>query len=127
MTMTPAGERIDKFLWTVRLYKSRSTASEACRKGRVIMAGHPVKPSHIITEGSTVIIRKPPVTYTYLVTRLPKSRVGAKLVSEYLQDLTPAEEKNRIIPDSKLFFGHRPRGSGRPTKRERRDIEEFLE
>jgi ribosome-associated heat shock protein Hsp15 len=125
--MTTAEERIDKFLWTVRLYKSRSSASEACRKGRVIMAGNPVKPSHTVTPGSTIIIRKPPVTYTYLVTGLPHNRVGAKLVGDFIRDLTPTEERERISPDSKLFSGHRPRGSGRPTKRERRDLEDFME
>ncbi|MCK7539314.1 MAG: hypothetical protein MZV63_54595 [Marinilabiliales bacterium] len=60
------------------------------------MAGQPVKPAHMVTEGTTILVRKPPVTYTYLVTALPKSRVGAKLVSEYITDLTPEEEKNKI-------------------------------
>ena len=121
------GERIDKFLWSVRLYKSRSIATEECRKGRVTVAGQPVKPSHMVNEGTTILVRKPPVTYTYLVIALPSSRVGAKLVSDYISDLTPEEEKNRIKPESGKFFGYRPHGTGRPTKRERRDIENFLE
>jgi ribosome-associated heat shock protein Hsp15 len=126
--MTPQkGERIDKFLWSVRLYKSRSAATEACRKGRITVAGQPVKPAHVVSEGTTILVRKPPVTYTYLVTALPANRVGAKLVSDYISDLTPEEEKNRIKPESGQFFGHRPHGTGRPTKRERRDIENFLE
>jgi len=124
---TPKGERIDKFLWSVRLYKSRSAATEACRKGRITLAGQPVKPAHLVSEGTMILVRKPPVTYTYLVTALPSGRVGAKLVSNYISDLTPEEEKNRIKPESGKFFGFRPHGTGRPTKRERRDIESFLE
>jgi ribosome-associated heat shock protein Hsp15 len=81
----------------------------------------------MVSEGTTILVRKPPVTYTYLITALPSGRVGAKLVSEYISDLTPEEEKNRIKPESGKFFGYRPHGTGRPTKRERRDIENFLE
>jgi len=119
--------RIDKYLWAVRLFKSRSAASEACKKGRVTMAGHPVKPSHDISVGEMITVRKPPVTYTYRVTGIPDNRLGAKLVTNYLLDLTPDDEKNKVKPDSGMFFGYRPRGTGRPTKRERRDIEDFLE
>jgi ribosome-associated heat shock protein Hsp15 len=123
----PKGERIDKFLWSVRLYKSRSAATEECRKGRITVVGQPVKPAHLVSEGTIILVRKPPVTYTYLVTALPSGRVGAKLVSDYISDLTPEEEKSRIKPESGKFFGYRPHGTGRPTKRERRDIETFLE
>ena len=119
-------ERTDKFLWFVRLFKSRSTATEECRRGRVMVAGHAVKPAHMVSVGDTLIIRKPPVTYTYKIISLPKSRVGAKLVSDYITDLTPAEEKDRLTA-GKTISGYRPRGSGRPTKRERRELEDFLE
>jgi len=119
-------ERIDKFLWFVRLFKSRSTATEECRKGRVIVAGQPVKPAYMISEGTTLLIRKPPVTYTYKVKDLPKSRINAKLVSDFIIDMTPDDEKKKLVA-GKTAFGYRPRGSGRPTKRERRDIEGFLE
>lgn len=125
--MTLTAERIDKFLWTVRLFKSRSEATEACRKGKVLMNGLPVKPAHMISSGATVMVRKPPVTYTYQVKGLPPGRVSAKLVAEFILNITPEEEMNRINPNSKMFFGYRPRGTGRPTKRERRDIENFLE
>jgi ribosome-associated heat shock protein Hsp15 len=81
----------------------------------------------MVLEGTTILVKKPPVTYTYLIKALPSGRVGAKLVSEYITDLTPEDEKNRIKPESGKFFGFRPRGTGRPTKRERRDIENFLE
>jgi len=122
---TQKQERIDKFLWCVRLFKSRSAATEECRRGRVTVAGQPVKPAHMVTPGTTILVRKPPVTYTYLVTDLPNSRVGAKLVAEYISDLTPDEEKSKIIT-GKTVSGYRPRGSGRPTKRERRDLEDFI-
>ncbi|MCU0378853.1 MAG: RNA-binding S4 domain-containing protein, partial [Bacteroidales bacterium] len=71
--------------------------------------------------------RKPPVTFTYQVKNLPPGRVAAKLVSEYILNITPEEEMNKINPQSKMFFGYRPRGTGRPTKRERRDMEDFLQ
>ncbi len=119
------GERIDKFLWFVRIFKSRSAATEACRIGRVTIDGQPVKPAHIITPGTTVAVRKPPVTYTWLVTDLPNNRVGAMLVAGFISDLTPEEEKNKLAA-SKTASGYRPRGSGRPTKRERRDLEDFI-
>lgn len=120
------GERIDKFLWCVRLYKSRSIATEECRKGRIMVGGHPVKPAFLITEGATLIVRKPPVTYTYTVTALPKGRVGAPLVSIYITDLTPDEEKAKLQM-GKMVNGFRPRGLGRPTKRDRRELEDFLD
>jgi ribosome-associated heat shock protein Hsp15 len=120
------GERIDKFLWSVRLFKSRSAATEACRKGRVSESGVTVKPSHAVSEGSTLTVRKPPAAYTYLVTAIPPGRVGAKLVHQYISDLTPEEEKKKVTA-SRLSFGYRPRGSGRPTKRERRELDDFLE
>jgi ribosome-associated heat shock protein Hsp15 len=123
---TQTGERIDKYLWSVRLYKSRSAATDACRMGRVIIADVPVKAAHQVSPGTIITIRKPPVTYTYLVTGLPHNRVGAKLVNEYLKDLTPEDEKNKIIPGRAVINGYRPRGSGRPTKKERREIENFL-
>lgn len=121
---TQQGERIDKFLWSVRIFKSRSAATEECRRGRVTVGGQPVKAAHLVTPGMTILVRKPPVTYTYLVTGLPKSRVGAKLVPDYISDMTPEEEKDKITA-ARTVSGYRPRGTGRPTKRERRDLEDF--
>lgn len=120
------GERIDKFLWCVRLYKSRSIATEECKKGRIMAGGHPVKPAFLISEGATLTVRKPPVTYTYSVIALPKGRVGAPLVSTYITDLTPEDEKAKLEV-GKMVNGFRPRGLGRPTKRDRRELEDFLE
>ena len=118
-------ERIDKFLWSVRLYKSRSIATEECRKGRILVEGLPVKPSHLISPGATLTVRKPPVTWTYAVKGLPVSRIGAPLVINYITDVTPQEEKDKLVA-GKAVNGLRPRGSGRPTKRERRELEDFM-
>jgi len=120
------GERIDKFLWCVRLYKSRSIATEECKKGRIIVGGHPVKAASLIAPGATLTVRKPPVTYTYAVTAIPKGRVGAPLVGNYITDLTPEEEKAKLVT-GRMVNGFRPRGLGRPTKRDRRELEDFLE
>lgn len=83
------GTRIDKFLWSVRLYKSRSMAAEACRNGRISVNDQPVKSSRSVTPGDIIIARKMPVVYTYRVLAIPSSRVGAPKVSEYLENLTP--------------------------------------
>jgi ribosome-associated heat shock protein Hsp15 len=120
------GERIDKFLWHVRVYKSRSIATEECRKGRVMIGGQPLKPAQIVSTGAVITVRKPPVTYTYTITDIPRGRVGAPLVASFITDLTPQEEKDKLVT-GKMANGIRPRGSGRPTKRERRELEDFLE
>ena len=119
--------RIDKFLWAVRVFKSRSAASEACKKGKIIIGETAVKPSRNISVGEKIIVKKPPVTYTYIVVQPIENRVGAKLVSEFVTDITPEEEKAKINPGATTINGFRPRGAGRPTKRERRDIEDFFD
>ncbi len=124
--MAQKGERIDKFLWHVRIFRSRSAATEACRIGRIAVDGQTVKASHPVSEGATVIVRKPPVTYSYRIIALPIARVGAKLVPEFISDLTPQDEKEKLL-QQKVVSGYRPRGTGRPTKRERRDLEDFLD
>jgi len=119
--------RVDKFLWAVRVFKSRSAASEACKKGKVIIGDIAVKPSRNINAGEKIIVKKPPVNYTYIVVQPIENRVGAKLVSEFVTDITPEEEKAKINPGANTINGFRPRGAGRPTKRERRDIEDFFD
>ncbi len=126
MTAGKPEERIDKFLWCVRLFKTRSIAIEECKKGRVTVAGQQVKPAFPVSPGMTISVRKPPVTYTYTVMGLPASRVGAPLVINYITDITPPEEKDKLLA-GKMADGFRPRGSGRPTKRERRELDDFLE
>ncbi len=117
--------RIDKYLWAVRLYKTRSIATEACRAGRVKMNGVPVKPSHEIKEGEIFELNIEQMHRTVQVKALLGNRVGAKLVENYLTDLTPVEEYERIQMARQYSFEQRDRGAGRPTKRDRREIEDF--
>ena len=118
--------RIDKWLWAVRLYKTRSMATDACKKGQVTMNGVNMKPSKTIKEGDVVSVRKPPVTYTFRVVKAIENRVGAKLVPEMLENITPKEQYD-ILEMSKISgFANRIRSTGRPTKKERRDLDEFL-
>jgi ribosome-associated heat shock protein Hsp15 len=122
--MSEESTRIDKWLWAVRIYKTRSQASEACKKGRVIVNGIQVKPSRIIKAGETVFIRKPPIVYTYKVKGLLQRRQSAKVAREYYEDLTSVEELNKLKINEKLFFS-RAKGSGRPTKKERRILDKL--
>ena len=117
--------RIDKYLWAVRLYKTRSIATDACRSGRVKLNGLPVKPSHVISVGEIYELNIEQTHRTVQVKELLANRVGAKLVENYLTDLTPPEEYERIQMARQYGFEHRDRGAGRPTKRDRREIEEF--
>ena len=117
--------RIDKYLWAVRLYKTRSIATDACRSGRVKLNGLPVKPSHEISVGEIYELNIEQTHRTVQVKELLANRIGAKLVENYLTDLTPPEEYERIQMARQYGFEHRDRGAGRPTKRDRREIEEF--
>jgi ribosome-associated heat shock protein Hsp15 len=114
--------RIDKFLWSVRVYHTRSIATEECKKGRVTIGGIAVKPSRAVKAGEVILIRKNPVTYSYRVIELLGKRVGAKLVPLYMEDLTPAEELNKLDVTQGGALYMRDRGAGRPTKKDRRDI-----
>ena len=110
----------------MRLYKTRSMATDACKKGQVTMNGTTMKPSKTIKEGDVVSVRKPPITYTFRVLKPIENRVGAKLVPEMLENITPKEQYD-ILEMSKISgFANRMRGTGRPTKKERRDLDEFL-
>jgi ribosome-associated heat shock protein Hsp15 len=119
--------RVDKFLWASRIFKTRSIASEECRKGRIIIDDHPVKPSRIISAGEIITIRKPPVTYTYRVIHPAGNRVSAKLAGTLIEDLTPDEEKIKLDIRQPSPGIYRPRGTGRPTKKERRLIDRLQE
>lgn len=115
--------RIDKFLWSVRIYKTRSLASDECRKGRIIIGDVQVKPSRIVTKNELITVKKPPVAYLYKIIEPIENRVSAKLVPNYIEDLTPGEEKAKL--DMKQAGGviYRDKGTGRPTKKERREID----
>ncbi len=119
--------RIDKYLWCVRYYKTRNQAAEACKKGQVRLNDSIAKPGKEIYIGDEIVVRKSQVNFHLKILDVPKSRLGAKLVDIYRQDTTPAEEletKNLL----KLAKDHyRKKGLGRPTKKDRRDIEDFTD
>jgi ribosome-associated heat shock protein Hsp15 len=115
--------RIDKYLWSVRLYKTRSIASDECRKGRILINNIQVKPSRSITKGEIIIVKKPPVNYTFRVIEPIENRVSAKLVSSFLEDITPEEEKLKLDYRNSGGTFYRDKGTGRPTKKERRLID----
>ncbi len=115
--------RIDKWLWAVRLFKTRSLASEACRSGKVKMLGLAVKPSREVKIGEIITVSLPPIVKTVRVLVVSGNRVAAKLVPGLMEDLTPPEEYEKLRRKSELDFEFRQRGIGRPTKRERREIE----
>lgn len=119
--------RLDKWLWAVRLFKTRTIAIEACKKGRISIKGVPVKASRMIKVGDVVEVRKPPVTYSFEVLQLSERRMGAKLVPEYMKNVTPPSQLE-ILELSRLSgYEGRARGTGRPTKKDRRDLEQFNE
>ncbi len=119
--------RIDKWLWAMRIFKTRTIATEACKKGRVLMGGVAVKPSRTIKVGDTISVRKPPVTYSFLVKALAQNRLGAKLVPEYMENITPKSELDLLDVVRISGFIDRRKGLGRPTKREGRELAEFTE
>lgn len=127
--MNQTGEvRIDKYLWAVRLFKTRSTATDACRNGRVSIEGQPVKPSRSVARGDLIELRRMPVVFTFRVREITANRLPAKLVPDYLEDITPDEERNKLVAARMSgAFGRRDRGAGRPTKRERRDIDNLYD
>ena len=106
--------RFDKWLWAVRIYKTRSMASAACRKGRVIIDNLPVKPSGNVSLDKIINVKKPPVIFTYRIKNIPLKRLSAKLAKECFDDLTPQEEFNKLKVKELPEFGYRKRGEGRP-------------
>jgi ribosome-associated heat shock protein Hsp15 len=117
--------RIDKFLWSVRLYKTRSIASDECRKGRIIIDNVQVKPSRSVSNNEIITVKKPPVIYTYRIVEPIENRVSAKLVDQFIEDLTPPEEKAKLDIRQAAGMVFRDKGTGRPTKKERRLIDKL--
>lgn len=115
--------RIDKYLWSIRVYKTRSEATDACKGGKIRLNGGDVKPSKTVKVGDVLVARKGPVTYTYRVLQLIDKRQGAKLVPIYAENLTPQEELDKLRAPVETFFLKRDRGTGRPTKKDRRQME----
>jgi ribosome-associated heat shock protein Hsp15 len=119
--------RADKYLWAIRYYKSRNAASKACRKGYVQLGGQNAKPSREVYVSDKISIRRQQLTVEIYVLDIPKTRVGAKLVSQYYKDITPQEAldlKNAANENQRMS---RVKGMGRPSKKDRRDIEDFLD
>ncbi|WP_273299787.1 RNA-binding S4 domain-containing protein [Zunongwangia profunda] len=121
--------RVDKFLWSVRYFKTRSIATNACKQGKVKMNGSNMKPSKEVFPGDRLLVRKNQIDYQLEVLDLPPSRVGAKLVTIYIQDHTPKEAFEKLdlllLKYSKEYY--RKKGTGRPTKKDRRDIEDWFD
>ena len=115
--------RIDKYLWSIRVFKTRSEATDACKGGKIRVNGADTKPSKMVKVGDTIVARKGAVTYTYKVLDLIDKRQGAKLVPNYAENLTPPEELAKLRAPIETFFLKRDRGAGRPTKKDRRQME----
>jgi ribosome-associated heat shock protein Hsp15 len=115
--------RIDKYLWSIRVFKTRSEATDACKGGEIRVNGSDIKPSKAVKVGDTIVARKGAVVYTYKVLQLIDKRQGAKLVPLYAENQTPQEELDKLRAPVETFFLKRDRGSGRPTKKDRRQME----
>ena len=118
--------RIDKWMWAARIFKTRTIAAEACKKGRISINGSQVKPARMVKPGDVVQVRKPPVTYSFKVLQAIEKRVGAKLVPEIMENVTTPDQYELLEMSKISGFVDRARGTGRPTKKERRDMDEFF-
>lgn len=119
--------RIDKWLWAARIFKTRSIASDACKNGRVTIGGVNVKPSRTVKVGDVVSVKKAPVTYSFKVLKTIEQRVGAKLVPEIYENVTDPKQYELLEMSRISGFVDRARGTGRPTKKERRALDAFAE
>lgn len=117
--------RIDKWLWAVRIFKTRTIAAEACKKGRISINGTQVKPSRMIKPGEVIQVKKPPITYSFKVLQTIEKRVGAKLVQEMLENVTTPDQYELLEMNKISGFVDRAKGTGRPTKKERRSLDKF--
>ena len=125
--MAEISVRLDKWLWAVRIYKTRSDAADGCRNNKVLVNGAYSKPSREVKPGDTITVKKMPVVYTYKVIAPVSSRQPAKNVAEYVENITPQEELGKLTVPRLTVFVQRDRGTGRPTKRERREIDGLME
>ncbi len=119
--------RIDKWLWAVRIYKTRSVATEECRKGHVSIGNLPVKPSRSVHIGEIVKVRKSPIVRSFKVLGLAEKRMSAKLTEDFLEDVTPPEELELQEMQRNMRWITRDKGTGRPTKKDRRELDEFFD
>ncbi|MBQ0123637.1 MAG: RNA-binding S4 domain-containing protein [Bacteroidales bacterium] len=119
--------RIDKYLWSIRVYKTRTDATDACKGNKISVGGQSIKPSREVKCGDIIEVRKGAVTFTYKVLDLLEKRVGAKEVEKYAQNLTPQSEIDKMHAPVESFFIKRDRGTGRPTKKERREMDSLYD
>ncbi|MDR2853927.1 MAG: RNA-binding S4 domain-containing protein [Prevotellaceae bacterium] len=119
--------RIDKWLWAMRLFKTRALAAEACKKGRILVKESAAKPSRTLRVGDVVCVRRNPVVYSFQVLALTEHRLNAKLVPDYMKNVTTPEQLELAELGKIAAAAGRARGTGRPTKKERRDLDEFFE
>ena len=119
--------RLDKWLWAARIFKTRTIAADACKNGRITIGGVKQKASKMIKEGDVIEVRKPPITYAFKVLKAIQNRVGAKLVPEVLENVTAKEQLELLEMNRISGFVGRARGTGRPTKKERRDLDDFIQ
>ena len=119
--------RIDKWLWAARIFKTRSIAADACKNGRVTKNGMTVKPSHMVKVGEVVSVKKPPVAYSFRILKAIEQRVGAKLIPEIYENVTDPKQYELLEMSRISGFVDRARGTGRPTKKDRRAIDAFVD
>ena len=119
--------RLDKWLWAARIFKTRTIAADACKNGRITIGGVKQKASKMIKEGDVIEVRKPPITYSFKVLKAIQNRVGAKLVPEVLENVTTKEQLELLEMNRISGFVGRARGTGRPTKKERRELDDFIQ
>ena len=117
--------RIDKWMWAVRIFKTRTIAAEACKKGRVMLNGAQGKAARMVKPGDVIQVKKPPITYSFKVLQTIEKRVGAKLVAEMMENVTTPDQYELLELSRVSGFINRAKGTGRPTKKDRRELEEF--
>ena len=117
--------RIDKWMWATRIFKTRTIAADACKKNRVMIGGVNMKPSRMVKVGDVIQVRKPPITYSFEVLALTDRRMGAKLVPNYLKNVTTPDQYEILEMNKISGFVNRAKGLGRPTKKDRRELEQF--
>jgi len=120
------GVRLDKYLWAIRAFKTRTDAADACNGGKVKIGGVNAKPSKTVREGEVIEVHKSSVRFTYKVLRLTENRMGAALVPEYALNLTPEEELQKMRAPQETIVLHRDKGTGRPTKKDRRTLDALM-
>lgn len=118
--------RIDKWMWATRIFKTRTIAAEACKKGRICINGAQAKPSRMVKSGDVIQVKKPPITYSFKVLQAIEKRVGAKLVPEMMENVTTPDQYELLEMSKISGFVGRAKGTGRPTKKDRRDLDEFF-